>query len=259
MSALFSINVKSILFFAAILLMMSPHIAIAAPEEIQVYLDEFADKGKFGLDLHTIYTASTQDNLNQPPRHQLRLTPEVSYGLSDHFEVAGYFLTNTASAGNPQTDGVKVRMRWRPVVPDEATTWYTAVNVELGKLARRFNTEGSNGEVKGILAWKSPSWVAGVNLNIDRPLKLNSVSPTTWELDGKLVYKVSNDLQFGVEHYAFRGALRSAVLGFLPSRTTFVVSDFTVGKWDINFGNGRAMGNVPDKVIVKAIIGVPIN
>lgn len=245
-------------FLIASLAMLYAQIAAAAPEEIQVYLDEFAEKGKFGLDLHTIYTVSTKDNLRQPPLRQLRLTPELSYGLNDHFEVAGYFLTNRASAGNPQTDGVKLRVRYRPIVPTEETTWYTAVNVELGKVARRFNSEGSNGEIKWILAWKSPNWVAGFNLNIDRPLKRVSTSPTTFEIDGKLAYKVREDLQLGVEHYAFKGPLHGTVPGFLPSRTTFLVSDFTLGKWDINFGIGRATGDVPDKVIIKAIVGVPI-
>lgn len=234
------------------------HSAMAAPEEIQVYLDEFAEVGKFGLDLHTIYTVSTKENVNQPPRRQLRLTPELSYGLNDYFEVAGYFLTNRANAGQPQTDGIKLRMRYRPIVPTEETTWYTAVNIELGKLAQRFNSAGSNGEIKGIVSWKSPSWVAGVNLNIDRPLNRVTTSPTTFEIDGKLAYKVNKDLQFGVEHYAFRGPIRGAVAGFGPNRTTFLVSDFAFGKWDLNFGVGRASGDVSDRVIIKAIIGVPI-
>ena len=258
MRHLSSNSVKTTLSLSVFFCLISPYPAMAAPEEIQVYMDEFAEKGKFGLDLHTIYTLSTKDNLNQPPRRQLRLTPELSYGLNDHFEVAGYFLTNRAAAGNPQTDGIKVRMRYRPIVPTEETTWYTAVNIELGKLSQRFNSEGSNGEVKGILSWKSALWVAGLNLNIDRPLKTASKAPTTYELDGKLAYKVSSDLQFGVEHYAFKGALHGNVPGFLPNQTTFLISDFTIGKWDINFGIGRASGNIPDKVILKAIIGVPI-
>lgn len=167
-------------------------------------------------------------------------------------------IPNRAFGESPQTDGVKLRVRYRPIVPTEETTWYTAVNVELGKVSRRFNSEGSNGEIKGILAFKSPNWVAGLNLNIDRPLKRVSASPTTFEIDGKLAYKVSQNLQFGVEHYAFRGALHGNIAGFMPSRTTFLVSDFAIGKWDINFGIGRAFGDVPDKVIIKAIIGVPI-
>jgi hypothetical protein len=235
-----------------------PTPVLAAPEEIQVYLDEFAEKGKMGLDLHTVYTASTRDGSNVPPRHQLRLTPELSYGLSDHFEVAGYLLNNKTPGRSPQSDGLKARLRWRPIVPNDDTVWYAAVNVELGKLARRFSSEGSNGEVKGILVWKSSLWTAGLNLNLDRPLRRRTSAPVTSEIDGKLAYKVKEDWQFGIERYEFLGALKGRVPGFMPAHTTFLVSDFAIGKWDLNLGIGWARGDVPDRVLLKAIIGVPI-
>ena len=237
---------------------LCPASVIAAPEEIQVYLDEFAGKGQVGLDLHTIYVPSTRNSDNQPPFHQLRLTPELSYGLNDHFETAAYFLTNRANAGNPQTDGFKGRVRWRPIVPSEETVWYTAVNVELGKLARRFNADGSNGEIKGILVWKSASWIAGLNFNIDRALRRHTLQPTTTEIDAKLSYRVNSRVQIGVENYSFLGPLHGHAPGITPNRTTFLVTDFSISKWDINFGVGQVWGDIPDKLIVKAIIGVPI-
>ena len=55
------------LFFLAMVSALYAAPAAAAPEEIQVYMDEFAEKGKFGLDLHTIYTLSTKDDLRQAP------------------------------------------------------------------------------------------------------------------------------------------------------------------------------------------------
>ena len=48
----------------------------AAPEEIQVYLDEFAEPGQFGLDLHTNFVPSAQPG--SPTFRQWRLTPELS-------------------------------------------------------------------------------------------------------------------------------------------------------------------------------------
>ncbi len=234
------------------------NIAFAAPEEIQVYADEFADKAKFGLDLHTNYVPLVQNNSTDPPLRQLRLTPELSYGLSDHFETAAYFLSNRPADGQLQTDGVKLRIRWRPYIPTEETVWYTAINVEIGKLSRRFNPDGSNGEIKGILSWKSTSWSAALNLNIDRPLQRNKVQPTTLELDSKVAYKLHDRLRLGVENYAFLGPVHGEFSSVRPSRSTFAVTDFSVGKWDLNFGIGRVRGDVPDRTIIKAIIGLPI-
>ena len=41
------------------------------------------------------------------------------------------------------------------------------MNNELGKLVRRFNAEVTSGDMKGTLSLKSPSWVAGLHLNIN--------------------------------------------------------------------------------------------
>ena len=243
---------------AASLFAFHPTLSNASPEEIQVYMDEFADKGHVGLDFHTIYVAATRTADKDPPYRQLRVTPELSYGLSEHFETAAYFLTNRPSGSNFQTDGVKVRLRWRPVVPNEKTVWYTAINIELGKLARRFNPDGSNGEIKGILVWKSSSWIAALNLNVDRPLRQHTLQPTTVELDSKLSYKISDRLQMGIEKYNFFGRLRGVSHDVIPNRTTFLIADFSIAKWDINLGVGRVAGNIPDKLVIKAIIGVPI-
>ena len=246
------------LYSACLLSLIYPFVAQAAPEEIQVYMNEFAEKGKFGLDLHSVYVATTRDNTGQAPLHQLRLTPELSYGLDDFFETAAYFLTNRAAASNLQSDGVKVRMRWRPFVPTEDTVWYAAVNIELGRVAQRFNSERSNGEIKGILTWKSGIWAAGLNLNLDRPLRQHTVSPTTMEIDSKLSYQLREHVQVGLEHYAFLGPLHGHAPGSAPNNSTFLVTDFPLSKWDIHLGIGQARGEIPDKIILKAIIGVPI-
>ena len=252
------IRIKTAATTAACLVGLHASSAIAAPEEIQVYMNEFAEPGKFGLDLHSIYVATTRDYVDQTSLHQLRVTPELSYGINSHFETAAYFLTNHRPSERVQGDGVKIRARWRPIVPSEDTVWYSAVNVELGSLAKRFNSEYSNGEVKGILTWQRHQWIAGVNLNLDRPLRRQPLSPTTAEIDAKLAYQVRDGLQFGAEHYAFLGALHGGTPGVVCTKSTFLVTDFPFAKWDIHLGVGKVVGDVPDKLILKAIIGVPI-
>src|SRR5450759_4843680 len=81
---------------------------IAAPEEIQVYLDDFTEVGKYGLDLHTNYVASGQ----QPTVHQFRVTPEFSYGINTNWDTAAYFLTVKNRGNPPEKEGIKVGGRW---------------------------------------------------------------------------------------------------------------------------------------------------
>ncbi|MGA7750973.1 MAG: hypothetical protein WCA63_12610, partial [Gallionella sp.] len=131
----------------------------AAPEEIQVYLDEFAEAGKLGLDLHTNYVASGQQSTD----HQFRVTPEFSYGVNTNWEVGAYWLTVKDPGGSPQTDGMKLRAKWRPQAPSADSPLYWAVNFEAGQLSKRFYPDETSGEVKLIGVWKTDPWTLGIN------------------------------------------------------------------------------------------------
>lgn len=107
---------------------------LAAPEEIHVYLDEFAVPGKFGLDFHTNYVLFAKPG--SITRRMLRVTPELSYGINENWEAGFYWLTSAGpdqSGGSPVTDGVKVRAKWRPHAMTADSPWYGAINFELGQ------------------------------------------------------------------------------------------------------------------------------
>ncbi|MFX7853876.1 hypothetical protein ABTK08_20205, partial [Acinetobacter baumannii] len=68
-----------------------PAPAMAAPEEIQVYIDDLDSPGEVGLDTHINYTAtgaSTRGDYQgaEDSLHRLRITPEFSLGLTRHLE-----------------------------------------------------------------------------------------------------------------------------------------------------------------------------
>ena len=54
--------------------------ALAAGEEIQVYMDEISPKGHFGLDVHVNYVADGVKTFDYPGQqqslHRVRITPE---------------------------------------------------------------------------------------------------------------------------------------------------------------------------------------
>jgi len=237
---------------------------LAAPEEIQVYLDEFAEPGKFGLDFHTNYVLSAQPGSSS--RRMLRVTPELSYGINDNWEAALYWLTSVGPAqadGRPITDGAKVRFKWRPRAPTADSPWYGAVNVELGKLSKRFYADQNSAEVKLIGVYQKDVWTLGANLNIDRALRSNPQQPATTELDTKVAYRLSaaeqGDLRVGLENYAFLGAIRRQAGPSTRTSSTFLVADFSVRRWDLNIGLGKASGASNDKWLLKAIVGVPLD
>ena len=237
---------------------------LAAPEEIQVYLDEFAAVGKFGLDFHTNYVLSAQPG--SLTRRMLRVTPELSYGINENWEGALYWLTSAGpeqSGGRPVTDGVKVRARWRPRAPTPESPWYGAINVELGQLSRRFYADQTSAEIKFIGVYQKDLWTLGVNLNLDRALRSHAQQPATAEDDIKAVYRLTpedeGDLRVGFENYAFLGPLRAQNEPRNRTSSTFLVADFSFRRWDFNVGMGKASGVTADKWLLKAIIGVPLD
>jgi hypothetical protein len=243
--------------------LVAPCICSAAPEEIQVYMEEFAVPGKFGLDFHTNYVLSAQEG--SVNRNMLRVTPELSYGINENIELGVYWLTSTApgqGAGHPVTDGAKLRLKYRPRPPTEGSPWYGAVNFELGKLSNRFYADSTSAEIKFIGVYRSEPWLFGVNFNVDRSLHRQAQQPTSTELDTKVSYRVSTEkdkeLRIGIENYTYLGPLRRSELPSNRTTSTFLVGDFSLGKWDLNVGVGKSFGVTQDKLVVKAIVGVPL-
>jgi hypothetical protein len=228
--------------------------AFAAPEEIEVYLDDFSEVGKYSLDLHTNYVASGE----LPTLHQFRLTPELAYGINTNWEVAGYWLTVTDPIEGPRTDGIKARARWRPSEPSEKSPLYWALNFEVGQVSKQVNPNESMGEIKLIGAWRSDPWVIGVNFNYDRSLVDHPIQSATTEIDAKISYRIKPGLQIAWENYSYLGAISSGPEQPQANTANYLVSDFDFGKWDFNVGIGHVTGQTTDSTVLKAIIGVPL-
>ena len=248
----------------AVISLCASSICMAAPEEIQVYLDEFADPGKFGLDFHTNYVLSAKPG--SVTRRMLRVTPELSYGINENWEAGLYGLTSAGpeqSGGHPVTDGAKVRAKWRPKAMTTDSPWYGAINFELGQLSRRFFPDGTSAEVKFIGVYKQGPWTFGANLNIDRALRNNPQQAATSELDSKVAYRLTSadegDVQVGLENYSFLGPLRGQAGLSKKTASTFLVTDFSFRRWDFNVGLGKATGLTTDRWLIKAIIGMPLD
>ncbi len=254
----FSVRLKKAAITAACALMTLAAASgnvVAAPEEIQVYMDEFEEAGKFGLDLHTNYVAAGQP----PSEHQSRVTPELSYGLNTSWELGGYWLTVKDMGGSPQTDGVKIRAKYRHGLPFVDSPFYWAVNFELGQLARRDFQDETSGEVKLIGVWKTDPWTLGINLNADRALRTHPAQAASTEIDAKAAYTIRDGFQVGAEGYYFLGANHFDPAQPTGSNANYLVSDFSIGKWDLNVGIGHVTGQSSDKTVMKAIIGVPLD
>lgn len=243
--------------------MLAPGLAQAAPEEIQVYMDEINPVGHFGLDVHVNYVARadlTADYLGQQQtRHRLRVTPEFSYALSPNWELGAYLPLASSVDGHTTIDGEKLRIKY--LAPRaEGQAWFWGANFEIGRVVRRTDLNPWNAEFKGIFGARKGPFTLAFNTNFDWAVHGPDEGPTTLQLASRASYDITPDFTIGVENYNDLGPVRH-LSGDLSrqEQALFLTLDKGLGDWDLQVGLGRGYGANPDGWILKAMIGVPID
>lgn len=243
---------------ASVLGLMSPA-THAAPEEIQVYMDDMTKPGNFGTDIHNNFVvsgSSTPDSPGaEPPEHVYRLTPEFYYGASDSVELGLYLLTTTPAGHAAQYDGAKLRIKYIATHDDTQGSFWGA-NLEIGRTSLRVSQAPWNAELKGIYGFRTGRWTFAGNANLDWSLTGPGGTPVTLDVDTKLAYALDAGYQLGFESYNELGPLHH--LGGLNGRSEmlYAVVDTAAGKFDLNAGIGRGLTPASDHWVIKFIIGI---
>ena len=230
----------------------------AAPEEIQVYLDDLSAPGQFGVDVHSSYVLSgskTPGYLGETPPHRLlRLTPEFYYGISPSVELGLYLLTSRSADGNTRLDGSKLRLKY--IAPhDEKAGAFWGLNLEVGRTAIQVSQTPWNAQLKGIVGLRSGSWTLGANTNLDWSLSKGG-GPVAVSLDLKVAREVREHSQLGFELYSELGPLRRIQALNRNAKTLFAVLDQELGgDIDLNLGLGRGLTDDADRWVVKLVLG----
>ena len=232
----------------------------AAPEEIQVYMDEMNAPREVGLDIHNSYVFSGSRLPDYPgaqaPRHVFRVTPEFSYGLTPDLELGAYVLSSRDSRGHSSIDGQKLRLKYiAPRNPEQA--YFVGANLEIGKVAHRIDENPWNGELKGIFGYRSDRWTIAANPNVGWKISGPAPSPTTLDLDFRIAYRTDQGHQIGIESYNELGEIRRPGHLSQHSQTIYAVIDASVQGWDINLGLGRGLSSASDRMLLKFIVSVP--
>jgi hypothetical protein len=254
---------QSIAFTLATIAALACGAAFGADEEIQVYMDELGKPGEFGLDVHTSYVASGDLVVdypgNEPSLHRLRVTPEFAYGLTNSLELGVYLpLATLDRDGQLGLGGIKFRLKYiAPRAPEDS--WFWGANLELGRVNHSLDANPVNGELKGIAGTRSGPWTLAFNANVGFKVSGPEPSPATFELATKLMHSIGNGASLGIESFNGMGELRSPGHFGDSEQAGFIVLDKSIGRWELNLGAGMGYGTSPDRLILKAIIGVPID
>ena len=249
------------LLAAALALTAGP--ALAADEEIQVYMDEMNAPGKFGLDVHTNYVLSGDGGVDDPglqsALHRLRITPEWSYGLTPDIELGLYLPLMTLDRdGRFAADGIKGRIKF--IAPKAAgQDWFWGLNLEVGRVSHVLDVNPWNAELKAIGGMRKGPWTLAFNGNLDWTISGPRPAPASLDFDTKLSYRLRPDFAVGLESYNGLGSFRRFGRFGENDQALYGVIDTGLGKWDLNIGLGHSYGAARDGWTAKVIIGVPID
>ena len=131
-------------------------------------------------------------------------------------------------------------------------------NLELGYVNHALDENHWNGELKGILGWRSGKWTLATNANIDFKVSGPVKAPTELQIASKIAYAISPKTSIGFESYNGVGRLAHPSAFDHNDQAIYAVIDTSLGDWDLNIGAGYGYGDPEDHFILKAVIGVPI-
>ena len=227
-----------------------------ATDEIQVYNAEIAEVGQWTIEQHLNYTWSGRTQPEFPggliPYHSLNGTPELAYGITDWWELGFYAPFAVNSSGQFLSDGGKIRNLF--VSPNAAKRdFFYGVNFEFSYETPPFAQTCSALEIRPIIGLRNKEWEFIVNPIVD--LSFGTLGQADFAPAIRLARNLGEDRFIGIEYYADFGPIGN----FLPvseqSQQIFAVTDFKVGKFDVELGAGYGLTPASDGLITKIIIG----
>jgi len=250
------------LFPIALLVVITMNAYAGLQDEIQVYTDDINKPGELGVEVHINTTPKGITTPSYPGEivnhHGLRVTPEISMGLTRTVDVGLYVPTVRSADGHYYAAGAKARIKWLPIQPDDNSGWFSGVNLEVGQVKSQFSESIRSTELRTILGWKNNDWLVAVNpiFGWDISTGYTHGSPD-FTLATKVTRKVSESVALGVERYNGKGRLNNILPSEQQEKSTYVVMDYEGEPFDFNFGIGKGTTAATDTWTVKGIVSYP--
>lgn len=186
------------------------------PYEIQIYDGSIDARHEGGLEVH----------VNRPRGGPLHVTLEPSFGLTDWWELGGYFQT-----ADGEYQGVKLRTKF--VLP--LSQFRLGVNFELSRIPN----EGWGGEIRPILAFENDRFLVAANPIVSFPAEFEP---------GAMAKVKLGVVGLGLEYYAVLSRPREQYL--------FEAIDlFGIRNVEVNAAVGQGFGAASGQLIFKTILG----
>jgi hypothetical protein len=224
------------------------------PFEIQVYEYETVPKGRWNLETHVNYVSKgTTDSEGPmaPTEGQFHTTFELTRGITDNLELAGYLLLGSYTGGSFQYAGARVRPRVS--VPKEwGWPLDVSLSLEVGFPVKVFEENGTTLEIRPILEKKFGDWQIDINPVVGTALSGPGKGEWDFEPGARLAFEASKALDLSIEYYGaipFSGG--ESVHQIYPGGDIHFSEDVV-----LNLGVGWGLTNAGNRLVWKARLGV---
>src|ERR1700732_1583474 len=212
-----------------------------AVDEIQVYNAGIAAPGQFTIQQHLNYIAL---GIKEPPfpgglvsHHSINGTPEFAYGVTDWWEV-GLYLPFGIQDRQFLSDSFKLRTLFVSPNAEQRNLFY-GVNFELSNTTPKFAQTRFAMEIRPIIGVRNADYEFIVNPIVDAGFgKLGQVD---FAPAARLARKLAPDTYLGLEYYADFGEIGNFAKLADQQHTLFLVTDFKLGVFDVDFGVGYGL------------------
>lgn len=226
-----------------------------ATDEIQVYNAGIAAPGQFTIQQHLNYIPL---GLKEPPfpgglvsNHSINGTPEFAYGITDWWEVGLYF-PFAIQHRRFLSDSFKLRTLF--VSPNaEQRHFFYGVNFEFSNTTPKFSQSRFGMEIRPIIGVRNADYEFIVNPIVD--IGLGKFGEADFAPAARVARKLDKDLFVGLEYYADLGKIGNFDKLADQQHTLFVVTDFKLDVFDVNFGVGYGLTPASDRWVIKTIVG----
>ena len=228
--------------------------------EIQVYEYPTVPKGMWNLETHLNYVAAGTKSFEgsvAPTNNQSHVTFELTRGLTDHFELAGYLVLARRVDTGPEYVGWRVRPRVS--LPQ---SWGLPLDVsmsaEVGFPRRLYEENATTLEIRPILEKSVGRFQLDFNPVLGRALR----GPRTkegWDFEpgARLAYALTPRFEPSLEYYGAIGPLGNLLPTKEQVHQFFPGGDLKIRENIIwNFGVGIGLTEVGNRLVCKSRIGI---
>ena len=230
------------------------------PFEIQVYEYDTVPKGMWNLETHLNYIGSgtrSFDTTVAPTNNQSHFTFELTRGLTDHFELAGYLVLGRRVGEGLEYAGWRVRPR-----VSLPRSWHLPIDVslsgEVGFPRDLYEENSVTLEVRPILEKRLGRCQLDFNPVIGRALR-GPGQHDGWDFEpaARIAYQWNARLDLSLEYYGALGPVGNLLPGHEQVHQFYPGADINLSEnvvW--NVGVGVAATESGNQLVYKTRIGI---